>query len=342
MRFADVVGHERVSARLGRAVAEDRVPGALLLLGPPGIGKRRVADAFAARLLCLAPEGGDACGACAHCTRLAAGTHPDLRLVTRDEERRDIRIEQVRELARWLALQPLMATRKIAVVDGAHCLNEHGQNALLKTLEEPPAASVLVLIAPSAGLLLPTIRSRCQVFRLDPLPREGVVRVLTAAGVSPERARDLASLAEGSPGQALAYEGEDAAGARAAVLESAPRLGALSAHEISKLAQDLAKGPPEPAFATLLAWYRDVLETSLLGEQAELRNVDATSAVRAAAGRPPVTALRQLEAVCDTIAAVESNANRMLSLETMLLWLREIDRGTGTAVPGGPPWTSTA
>src|SRR5207244_504918 len=85
-------------------------------------GLLTLAEAFAARLLCAAPGAGDACGTCAHCTRVGAGTHPDLHLVARDPERRDIRIEQVRELTRWLVLQPLMAARKVGVLDDAHCL----------------------------------------------------------------------------------------------------------------------------------------------------------------------------------------------------------------------------
>src|SRR5262249_61400487 len=100
---------------------------------------------------------------------VAAGTHPDVRVVVREEDRRDIRIEQVRELTRWLSLQPLMASRKVAIVDGAHELNEHGQNALLRTLEEPPVGSHVLLLASAASLLLPTVRSRCQVVRLDRL-----------------------------------------------------------------------------------------------------------------------------------------------------------------------------
>src|SRR2546428_751035 len=151
-----------------------------------------------ARLLCAAPGAAGACGACAHCTRAGAGTHPDLHLVARDPERRDIRIEQVRELTRWLALQPLMAARKVGVLDDAHCLSEQAQNALLKTLEEPPGSAVLVLVASSAALLLPTVRSRCQVVRLEPLPAAEAVRVLAASGVPAEQAGELAALAEGS------------------------------------------------------------------------------------------------------------------------------------------------
>jgi DNA polymerase-3 subunit delta' len=328
MRFADVIGHDEAAERFGRAVSAARVPAAILVIGPPGIGKRRLADAFTARLLCAAPVAGDSCGVCTHCTRVTAGTHPDVRVVERDADRRDIRIEQVRELARWLALQPLMAERKVAIVDGAHCLNEHGQNALLKTLEEPPGGSVLVLSTSSAALMLPTVRSRCTHVPLHPLSHGDLVRALEAAGVPADRARQLAPLADGSPGQALAFDGEDAAKARDVVLATLPKLAGLSAAELAALAQELSRRPVEGALATFLAWYRDVLETGLLGAPPAPRNPDAVTAVRAAADRLPVTSvLRQLAAVCDTIDALGRNANRMLGLETMLLSLRDVERG---------------
>jgi DNA polymerase-3 subunit delta' len=326
MRFADVVGHERAVARLVRSATDDRVPGAILLLGPPGIGKRAVAEALAARLVCAAPVGGDACGTCAQCTRVAAGTHPDVRIVVRDEDRRDVRIEQVRELSRWLALQPLMATRKVAIVDDAHCLNEHGQNALLKTLEEPPGRSVLILVSSSAALLLPTVRSRCQLIRLDPLPADMVARVLVARGVVAERAGQLAAFADGSPGRALAMDGDRETRARERVLEALPRLRDLDAKALSDLAQELSRGPLDAALATAVGWYRDVLDTAL-GASRPLRNPGAAPAIRTAAARlSPPAVLRQLEAVCDTILDLEKNANRMLSFETMLLVLRDTER----------------
>jgi DNA polymerase-3 subunit delta' len=136
-----------------------------------------------------------------------------------------------------------MATRKVAIVDEAHCLNEHGQNALLKTLEEPPGRSVLILVSSSAALLLRPVRSRCQLVRLDPLPRRPVARVLVARGVPAERAVPLAALADGSPGRALAMEGEPETRARERVLEALPRLRELDAKALSDLAQELSRGP---------------------------------------------------------------------------------------------------
>src|SRR5262249_57750566 len=118
-------------------------------------------DAFTTELLCATPGPDGACGVCAHCVRVAAGTHPDVRVVVREEDRRDIRTEQVRDLTRWLILRPLMARRKVALVDGADALNEHGQNALLKTLEEPPGASVALLVGGRPSAPRPTALAGC-------------------------------------------------------------------------------------------------------------------------------------------------------------------------------------
>lgn len=337
--LADVLGHEATVAELRRVIAAERVPAAVLLLGPAGIGKRALADALAARLLCTAGTD-DVCGVCPQCTRVAAGTHPDLRVVVRDADRKDVRTEQIRELTRWLSLTPLMAGRKVGIVDGAHEVNEHGQNALLKTLEEPPGRTVLILTASAPSLLLPTVRSRCRQVRLDPLPAALVRRIIEAHGTEPGEAEVLASLADGSPGRALALAGPDEQQARRTVLEILPGLRALDAAEISKRALELARGAGDAGLAVMLAWYRDVLGAALLGPDAPLRLPTHAADVRAAAGRADaVTVLRQLEAVCDTIRDIERNANRTLAIETLLLWLRQLERGD-PAVRSTPPWTN--
>src|SRR5207249_493701 len=115
---------------------------------------------------------------------------------------------------------------------------------------------------------------------------------------------------------------------RETLLGTLPRLANLAAPEISRLAQELSRGPIDTALAVTLGFYRDVLESGLVGDEHPLRNPDAGPTIRAAAARlSPTTVLRQLEAVCDTIAAIEGNANRTLALETMFLCLRETERG---------------
>ena len=336
MRFSDVVGHSDAAALLDRSIETQRLGSAYLLVGPPGIGKRRLADAFAARLLCASPVNGDSCGACAHCTRVASGVHPDVRIVEREPERRDIRIEQARELCRWLSLRPLMAARKVAVIDGAEQLNEHGQNALLKTLEEPPGASVLILTANAATLLLPTVRSRCQRIRLDPLPAAAVRDILLASGVDAADATWLVAQADGSPGRGLALADGPYAKARAALAGVLSDLRNRAAHELSAVAQEIARGPTEAGLGAALAWYRDVVGLVVDPAASPRRNPDHADAIRTVAARLTLdAALRQLRTVCATVEDIEHNANRQLALETLLLRLRAIERGD----PEAESWT---
>jgi DNA polymerase-3 subunit delta' len=258
-------------------------------------------------------------------------------VVVRDVDRRDIRTEQVRDLSRWFALRPLMGQRKVALIDGAETLNEHGQNALLKTLEEPPGAAVLVLTAGRASQLLPTVRSRCQHVRLDPLPDAELARFLASQGVAPKEVALLVARAGGCPGRALGLRDDPHAEQRTLVLERLARLPELTAADLSALAQTVARGEVDPALDVIASWYRDLLGL-VAGGGAALRNPDAAATLEATARRTTVPAvLHQLRAVCDTIDALHRNANRALAIETLLLALRRIERDPARA----DPWTST-
>ncbi len=327
MTLSNVRGHERVVRQLRASVATGHPAHAYLFSGPPGIGKGMLAHAFTASLVCDAPNDGDACGTCPQCTRVAGGIHPDVRLVAREEDRRDVRTEQARDVSRWLALRPLMAARKVALIDDAECLNEHGQNALLKTLEEPPGSAVVLLCATDASLLLPTVRSRCQRLRLDRLPAALVDRLLAERDVSDDVRATVVPRAEGSPGRALRLVDDPRAGARGRMLDQLGRLGGATAADLSAVAQALGRDDADVALETAVSWYRDVLALLLEGPDVGVRNVDAVGPLQAAAARAAVPhVLGALETVCDTIRAIEGNANRVLALETMLLGLRRIER----------------
>jgi DNA polymerase-3 subunit delta' len=170
MAFAEVLGHERLRDLLARAVAQRRLPPALLFSGPSGVGKRVLALAVGRALLCERGDG-DPCDRCATCSRAARGLHPDAVLVEPSGSPLSIKIEQVRDAVREIAGKPFEGRARTFVVDEAHLLTEQAQNALLKSLEEPPATSHVVLVTPSPQALLPTIRSRCQVLRFSPLPQ---------------------------------------------------------------------------------------------------------------------------------------------------------------------------
>ncbi len=209
----------------------------MIFAGPEGVGKRLTATALAQALNCERPieyggrtsevggqAGRDACGECAACTRIARSVHADV-LVIEPGDSGNIKLDQVREAIDRSAYRPFEGRRRLVIVDEADALIPEAQNALLKTLEEPPPASVFVLITNRPDVLLPTVRSRCQRLRFGPLTPGDVADVLIRDhGVAPAEAHAAAAAADGSVGRALAGSAEDANEARdaaARLLQSA-------------------------------------------------------------------------------------------------------------------------
>lgn len=160
---------ERWAQLLG-AIAGQRLAHALLFAGPRGVGKRHFAHGLAAYLLCEADTPNRPCGACRSCVQLAAGVHPNLMKLVPQEDKRDIAIDDIRDLLDRLHLSSHYGQAKIAIVEPADALNASGINALLKTIEEPPAATHVLLIAERWRALPATLRSRCQILRFAPPP----------------------------------------------------------------------------------------------------------------------------------------------------------------------------
>lgn len=198
---------------LAARAAGNTLPHALLLCGPAGLGKRALAEAFVRARLCETPDAGRACGSCRACRLLAAETHPDRILVTFEEHpkthklRSEIVVEQIRALSARLAMASQRGGWQVAVIDPADAMNHAAQNALLKTLEEPTDASLIVLVADQPWRLTATIRSRCQRIELAIPPSTDALAWLTARGVQHPEATLAA--AGGNPGLAwqLAEQG---------------------------------------------------------------------------------------------------------------------------------------
>jgi len=167
MGFAEIIGHQRPLEILRLALGNGRLHHAYLFVGPEGSGKRTVALALAKAIHCRETKN-DFCDRCPDCARIHAGNHPDVRLVQTLEDKKEISIKQVREIEKELNFRSFSGKRKIAIIDPATLLNTSSQNALLKTLEEPPQNSLIVLIAPNAGALLPPCARVACVFLSDP------------------------------------------------------------------------------------------------------------------------------------------------------------------------------
>ena len=169
MSFQDVKGQTAVGAALQASFLKDRLPHALLFLGPQNCGQRGMAKELAKALFCGQKSGVEACDHCVSCRQVEAGNHPDYRIFEPDEDSKVLKVERVREMIASANLKPFQAPVKLFVMDRAEGLNETSQNALLKTLEEPPAHTYLVLIAYAGEQILPTIRSRVQTLYFLPI-----------------------------------------------------------------------------------------------------------------------------------------------------------------------------
>lgn len=337
MPFARITGHRRLKALLARAAADHRVPPSLLLAGPQGIGKRRVAMALAETLNCLEPVTDpdglpDACGACPACGKIARGVHPDV-LVVEPGETGSIKIEQVRDVIDRAQYRPFEGRRRVVIVDDADAMVPHAQNALLKTLEEPPPGSVFILVSSIPDTLLQTVRSRCPRLRFAPLLPGDVADVLVREhGYSAPDAALAAAEADGSVGRALAAESSDLASAREAAqalleetarradptrrLEAAKLLAAVkgsSAGERDQLAACLR------VFASLL---RDVGLLAEVGDTRLLANVDlGDELTRLASAWDGARASRAFATVDRALAALDRNASPKIVADWLVLQL---------------------
>ncbi len=202
MRFSEIIGQSENVRHLQRAIEKGKTSHAYMLCGEEGSGRMPLAMAFASALLCEA-GGAEVCGQCHSCRRIAEGMHPDLHKVSH-EKPNTISVEDIRtQVIHDVGNRPY-GSYKIYIVDEAEKMNEAAQNALLKTIEEPPSYAVLILLTTHADALLPTIRSRCVELTMKPVPDADIVRYLMEQESVPDyRARSIAAFAQNNLGRAV-------------------------------------------------------------------------------------------------------------------------------------------
>jgi len=334
MPFAKILGQERAVTHLRRAWRAGRLPQAYCFAGPPGVGKRTTALALAQAVNCLAPvtEGAraeDACGACIACRKIGGGLHPDV-VIVRPEGKTVITIDQIREVAKRATLRPYEGRTPVWILDPADLMQEPAANALLKTLEEPAGASLFVLVAASPSALLPTILSRCQVVRFDPLGEAHLREILAHHGRTPEDTAAAAALSGGSAERALALDVGEARGARDRLV--AQVWAALdSPVAILERAEGLARDRAglEAALTTLAGFTRDLAVAKVGGTSAPLVNADRLPETAQLAARCPLSAILDIFAAqVEAQRALARHANPRLTAERMLLRMRQaIEKG---------------
>ena len=272
----------------------------------------------------LDQSSGYPCGQCSPCLRIAAGTHPDIALI--QPEGGVIKIAQIRNLCRILSMKPFEGEMRVAILVDAHLMNHSAGNALLKILEEPPEQTLLILTAGQASDLLPTIVSRCQHIRFNPVARAALSGALIQHhGFSAEEASTVAALSCGSFSRSLAMKHSAWMSRRDWLITELDRLGSSPLHVVLALSEKLSKNRDalSDVFEVMVSWFRDLLIAT--GNPAKIMNLDRLDLVQKASRRYPASALiHSLNDVKTAQSHVEARTNVRLSMDHLLLlvWQR--------------------
>ena len=322
--FEEIRGNTPLVEQLRRSAASGRSSHAYLFLGGAGAGKRLIANTFAKALQCEGEK--RPCDSCKSCHAFNHGNHPDVIYFQPLKNGKTYTIEDVREqLLETVDLKPFQYEKKIYIIEKADTLNIQSQNALLKTLEEPPAHAVFLLLAERAEAFLPTILSRVVVMKIRPLSAETIADYLMQAGHLAEESHILSAYAQGRIGQALELvEDEGFREMRQDILGTLEALPSMSEGDAYLLAKDLEGYKNDLRFLDIMElWYRDLLTAKSLREEGYLIQRDKKDAIFRAAKEPAALLAKKAAAVRTARMRLAQNANFRLTMEVMLMDLKE-------------------
>ena len=320
MSFENIYGHFKQIDMLQKAMAQQRVGHSYVFSGHCAIGKKTLALAFAQALNCEnAASRYDACGNCSSCRKMMHGNHPDIHVL--ETQTQFIRIDAIRGIQDQMTFKPLEGRRRIIIIDDADKMNEQAANALLKTLEEPSADNIIILVTARPYWLPQTILSRCRHVRLNPLPAETIARFLTEKKqMDPSKALLLASLSGGSIGQALELDSEDMIAFRAqlsrllaAASQGDPMAPLLLASFLGQDKKEIKQG-----LKILNTYFRDALVYKETANAKMIINADDLPSIVSMAGRlQGGQILQNIALVEKSNETIEMNVNKSLTLEAM-------------------------
>ena len=331
MSFKNVIGHNKPIELLQRAIINDRVVHSYLFLGNEGIGKRWVDIQFAKALNCLErrAEEGDACDKCLACRKIDDQLHPDVLVLEPEGPSQLIKVGAIRQMQRDLAFRPYEGKRRVCILTTADRMAPEIPNTLLKTLEEPPLHTMIILLANSARQILPTILSRCQQIHFNPVPLSDFTKWLTEKkGFNEEEVHLLASLSEGSPGKALKLQKEIGQIQREDLLQGWLGVKAFSFGEIEGWVESMPTRREDLEDLILIlevakTLLRDLVMMKVLGDRSKLIHSDLLREIETLASEQSLPSLMmRLESIHQTMLAISplrGNANITLALEAMML-----------------------
>ena len=309
-----IIGHHQILKQLYHAIASNRVAGAYLFVGVANVGKETVALNFAKSINCRTSDEG-ACGTCLSCRKADDGNHPDLQIIRPSGAW--IKIDQIRELQKRIIYRPLEGVRKVYILTEAERMNLEAANCLLKTLEEPPADSGLILLTTNLDALLPTIRSRCQIIPFHPLVVSKLAgHLMERFDIDQSQALRVAATTGGAVGKALTLL-QDGASFEEEIPEIMIASNRLDAFRIAE------KWTQQPeALDRLVTWYRDLVLLHQGAPADLLTHVHHVEQLEQLTARYSRLQLQSaIKAIFETKAMLQRNVNATLALEVLALKL---------------------
>ncbi len=325
--FKDIIGHKKEIAHLEKAIEAGKISHAYIFSGEKGTGKRTLADAFALTLQCTG-EGEKPCGKCHSCKQAISGNHPDIICLTHDKPS-SIGVEDIREkLTGDVMIRPYSGKYKIYIIPDAEKMTVQAQNAILKTIEEPPEYAVIILLATNEQVLLDTIRSRCVVLNLKPVPDERVKEYLMEQMKIPDYQADIcAAFAQGNIGKAVRLaSSEDFSAIKSSAMQLIRNAGKMEISELIEFVKDIQvyKISIQDYLDLLALWYRDMVYFKATRDidgivfKDELKTIRETVKVCSYEGVEEV-----MKAIESAKTRLNANVNFDLTMELLFLVIKE-------------------
>ncbi len=320
--FSEITGNEKIIKSMRSAVRNNMVSHAYIISGPEGSGKRLIASAFAKTLMCS--EGMDrACGHCVSCRTFDGGNNPDMIYVC-PSKTKSLSVDDVRDkITSDVNIKPYSHKYKIYMIPKADTMTVQAQNALLKTLEEPPEYAVFLLLAENMDAFLPTVLSRCVSFTIKPLSNAKVKGYLLANNLADDQNADIyAEYSQGSIGTAIKFaRSEDFAELRKKVSSVLTDIGRMSYFDLTDAAKELETFKDLTDVTDMIyMWYRDVLVYKTTGNEKEIIERDLISAVKREADRVSFDGLYRVpRLIIETKKRIKQNVNFVFALEMLFI-----------------------
>lgn len=328
MDFSNIVGHEDIIRHFKSSIEMNKISHAYIINGEVDSGKKMLARAFATTLQCEKGESSP-CNTCQSCLQAASGNHPDIVMVTH-EKPNIISVDEIREqLIDTMDVKPYKSKYKIYIVPDAHLMNAQAQNAMLKTIEEPPEYGIVLLLTSNLDKMLETVQSRCMILNTKPVRERDMLNYLTKnMGLTEEKAYFCLDFAQGNLGKAIKLAGNDE---YVSVIESVvsvlKKIQDLDVDELSKAMSEIEqfKLSMDDYLDLMTMWYRDVLMLKVTGNIDKLLFKGEYTTMKKLAS---VLSYKDIETKIDAIARAKKrldvNANFDITIELLLLTLKEI------------------